>query len=318
MKCRQCQHPFAIRTNPQERSFDYVGGLKRKMEEFDTVDAKSLGVIDTDYGHAIHNFRNGVIVDADVHSLQHAHASSSTGSTCTCAIDKLAKKIVGQRKAMTERDAMDILLKHNHSTMYDDASSNSKIRADYRVKRKAKKRRLNEAKSLGLGKGIELGDGKVEDVALSRLAFDRRDVTVRDEKCRLEEKLKFRRIRQGIFVSTGAGIGSNTAHRTSGSRSKSTIEAMRHERRNGSQLPLAPHDVSSFGSTTSIPKQKTPIIISVHNGKVSTEASASTKTAIVNNDRGDMTVVSEKGDHPPEASSSLLALEGYGSDSCSE
>jgi len=148
MKCRQCQHPSAIRTNPQERSFDYVSDITRKMEELDTVDAKSLIVIDTDYGHAIHNFTNWGVDDAD--SLQYAHANN------TCAIDKLAKKIVGQRKAMTERDAMAILLKHNHSTMYNDASSNSKIRAEYRVKIKAKKRRLNEAKSLGWSKLIEL------------------------------------------------------------------------------------------------------------------------------------------------------------------
>ena len=54
MNCRRCGDcEFVIRTNPQGRRFDYLSGIKEKQEEFDTIEAGSLGVIDTDVGNGI-------------------------------------------------------------------------------------------------------------------------------------------------------------------------------------------------------------------------------------------------------------------------
>ena len=61
-----------------QKCFDYVSGIKKKMEEFDTVEAKSLGVIDTDFGYAIHNFTNGVL----------------QGTSGDSALDRLEKELV--------------------------------------------------------------------------------------------------------------------------------------------------------------------------------------------------------------------------------
>ena len=193
MKCRQCQHPFAIRTNPEQKCFDYVSGIKKKMEEFDTVEAKSLGVIDTDFGHAIHNFTNGVL----------------QGTSGDSALDRLEKEVVGERKAISEHDAISMLMKHNHGILYDDATSNSNIRANYRINRNEKKRKVSEAKSFGLGKDIVLDDAKDEDVSISRLAFDREDV--RHEKSKSEEMAKFRSIRERVtFDKSNKAIGTGT------------------------------------------------------------------------------------------------------------
>lgn len=183
MKCRLCQHVFHIRTNPKEQCFDYVSGIKRKIEEFDTVDAKSLGVIDTEYGMAIHNFHNGKI-DKD---LTHN------------AIDQLQTRIVGKRKAISEREQMEQLIQHN-DLKKNDADVNSKVRASFRVERKSKKKRVSEVNRLGLGKGILLDNGRDSDLQTSRSALN--NSQVRHVKSKSLETSKFRAIRQGGIFDT--------------------------------------------------------------------------------------------------------------------
>ena len=55
---------FKIRTNPKERTFDYVAGIRKKHEEFDSAEAGTHGVIDTDFGNGIFEYKNGTLIDA--------------------------------------------------------------------------------------------------------------------------------------------------------------------------------------------------------------------------------------------------------------
>ncbi len=186
MKCRACKESkFVIRTNPKDRCFDYCSGIKKKVEEFDTANAGSLGVIDTEFGDGIHTY-------SDIKGI---HAKDDTVS----AIDKLQKEKVGERKAMTERDAMQILMQHNESTMLDDSMSNSELRSNYRKMRKAKKRRLDDAKSKGLGMDIELSTSTKGDAKVARNAFDAKS---RDVKSRKVEKQKFSNLRASSIFSS--------------------------------------------------------------------------------------------------------------------
>ncbi len=195
MKCRTCQHVFIIRTNPQERSFDYVSGVKKRVEEFDTVENKSLGVIDTEYGHAIHSFTNGQIDSV----------RGKAGNDDDNVIDKLQNEIMGKRKAMSEYEAMEMLMERNRSTMYDDSLSNSNLRAGYRIQRKQKKNRVDHAAKLGLGSGILLEDGTGdEDLKLSRFIFNEKKLHSGNH-AKTNEVKKFRFIRQGIFRKAGYG-----------------------------------------------------------------------------------------------------------------
>ena len=110
MKCRACSaSKFVIRTNPKGRCFDYCGGIKKKVEEFDTVDAGSFGVIDTDDGRGIQKYSFGK-------SKGDKHIEDTNNGRITTAIDKLQQEKIGERKAMTERDAMEMLMKHNDLT----------------------------------------------------------------------------------------------------------------------------------------------------------------------------------------------------------
>lgn len=187
MKCRVCQHPFVIRTNPQQKTFDYISGIKKRVDEFDTVENQSLGVLDTENGHAIYNFTNGRVVN--------------DGDDDDNIIDELQKQIVGKRKATTEHERMERVMNRNNSTMYDDATSNSNLRATFRIKRKQKKKHLEYAAKLGLGAGVLLqGDGgSGADVAMSRCAFEEK----RKHHAKEKERQTFLSIREGIF---GKGV----------------------------------------------------------------------------------------------------------------
>lgn len=252
MKCRTCSNAFIIRTNVEKRCFDYVGGIKKKTEEFDTMEAKTLGVIDTEYGHAIHNFTNGRL---DV----------SEGSNS--ALDRLEKEVIGQRKVMSDLDAMNILMTHNHRTHYDDASSNSNLRTIYRSERKKKKRTLEEAKSRGLGKGIILDDLKMNDFNEATTAFERKDVM--EEKARRIEQEKFQKIQRGIF-STGskerAMTASENQYKTSSIKIRRAIkpEADRTGKLSNKQRPMIGESSSELQrNASSIVKFTGPSLLSL-------------------------------------------------------
>lgn len=83
--------------------------------------------------------------------------------------------------------------------MLDDAMTNSKLRSNYRMVRKSKKRRLGEAHAKGLGMGIELSRSTATDAKLAKSAFK---IKSRDFKSRAIEKQKFTTIRaSSIFCN---------------------------------------------------------------------------------------------------------------------
>ncbi|GFH44296.1 hypothetical protein CTEN210_00770 [Chaetoceros tenuissimus] len=257
MKCRLCQHVFHIRTNPKEQCFDYVSGIKRKTEEFDTVDNKSLGVIDTEYGMAIHNFHNGKI-DKDLTNN---------------AIDQLQTRIVGKRKAMSEREQMEQLIQQN-DLKKNDADVNSKLRASYRVDRKSKKKRISEANRLGLGKGILLDNGRDSDLQTSRSALN--NSQVRHIKSKYLETSKFRAIRQGGIFDKKNSEESHESQRLA--FSSTVVGNFMDREQDGNDIThessVAPDQVSSSSSMENIHQKRKAIKISIGaNGNVKRDES---------------------------------------------
>jgi len=203
MKCRACAvQKFIIRTDPKGRCFDYTMGIHKKVEEFDTVDAGTLGVIDTDVG-------NGIVPSSSLcHDSSSCHrrtAVDNSNNDKNNPLEKLETRMTGERKAMTERDAMELLLTHNKSTMFDDASSNSALRSTYRNVRNAKRRRLRNAQDVGLGKGIELHDKDTLKMSPEdSLAFFRAEDGKKDNLSRERTLLLFV---QRLFFRMGVGGG---------------------------------------------------------------------------------------------------------------
>lgn len=195
MKCRACaKQPFSIRTNPQGRCFDYVSGIRKKIEEFDPVEAGTLGVIDTTANNGKNTIHSDLIVASDG------------------VFENLEKQVAVKQQKMTERDSMELLLRHrcvllrflllsrvlplsfffnwirkfqififlliyrSNATMYNDSVSNSKLRSAYRTSRKARKRRLGDAKRIGLRAGIEISEPIPDDARIAKAIFDKKAI----------------------------------------------------------------------------------------------------------------------------------------------
>jgi len=172
MKCRQCAAcEFLVRTDPKGRTFEYVEGLKKKNEEWDVAEAGSLGIIDTESG------RGGILREG----------SSSQG------INLLEKRAAGKRKVLTEIERMQELIRSSGDRGWNDSGRNAGLRATYRTERKAKRRRIKEAKNLGLGEGIEILPGTAVERAQALLAFE--DDNVRHRKISQKEKNTFYKLR---------------------------------------------------------------------------------------------------------------------------
>jgi hypothetical protein len=192
-KCRACgECEFKIRTNPKERTFDYVVGLRKKVEEFDSAEAGTHGVVDTEFGNGLLQYKNG--------KVEGEAAAGTTTALASNSLQLLEKNVAGHRKVQTEHEHMTSLLKLN-SKMGDDADANASLRSAFRKDRKAKKRRLGEAAGLGLGRGIELKESNDEDTALAKLTMDRRRKMERSGRSSAHqaENDRFRVQGEGVF-----------------------------------------------------------------------------------------------------------------------
>lgn len=181
---------FKIRTNPKERTFDYIAGIRKKHEEFNSAEAGTHGVIDTDFGNGIFEYKNGTLIDAP-------------DDESPAALHLLEKNATTQRKTLTEHEKMTSLLQLNQK-LETDADANAAVRKTFRADRKAKKRRLNDAAKAGLGRGIELLTGETnDDVYMAKSAMQK----ACNEQAHKSERDKFKGIRaSGIFdskISTG-------------------------------------------------------------------------------------------------------------------
>jgi hypothetical protein len=194
--CRACgECEFKIRTNPKERTFDYVAGIRKKVEEFDSAEAGTHGVVDTEFGNGILQYKNGK-VEGEV-------AAATTTTLASNSLQLLEKNVAGHRKVQTEHEHMTSLLKLN-SKMSDDADANASLRSAFRKDRKAKRRRLEEAAGLGLGRGIELKERNDEDMTLAKFTMDRSRKMERSGRSSAHqlENDRFRNARRGSIFSS--------------------------------------------------------------------------------------------------------------------
>jgi coiled-coil domain-containing protein 130 len=181
MTCRVCsKNEFVIQTNPKEKCFDYVEGIHKQVQEFDTSEAGTAGVIDTEYGNKL------------------VPTMTSTSQAHDDTLSRMESVASGARKTMTEREQLESLMNVNNRTFSNDAGSNAAIRSTFRADRKKRKRRLQDGQALGWNEGMELAEETVDDVASARsTCFGKGMVT---------EKEKFRNLRaSSIFGNLGAG-----------------------------------------------------------------------------------------------------------------
>ncbi|EED94541.1 predicted protein [Thalassiosira pseudonana CCMP1335] len=277
-KCRACADcTFKIRTNPKEQTFDYVEGIRKKVEEFDSAEAGTHGVIDTDIGAGIYQYKNGKV----------AVSSLDTTEENECDILHLMEKhATGRRKAITQHEQMESLMQLN-SKMGEDADANAAVRASFRKDRKAKRQRMADAASIGLGKGIELSSTTGEDTARAKHAMDIQRRHRESGRALQSEKGKFQSVRSGsIFSSSQAKSSRRKWDR-------------RQELPNigQSEFKVAAATTTTITTTTAKSNMRRKIVICPQSTKNETR------------------MQTQKSPSPAPTSSALSALADYGSDS---
>jgi coiled-coil domain-containing protein 130 len=122
MTCRtaECQTSFQIRTNPQERGFDFVQGITIQQGQEDQLHGAAAVV----------------------------QPKSS--------LERLEQIMTGKRKQMTEHDQLKTLQQLNQVTSLQDADYNATVRTKFRRERKDKRLRLAQGAKKGWREGMEL------------------------------------------------------------------------------------------------------------------------------------------------------------------
>jgi len=139
MKCRHCAAQiFVIRTDPANRGFAYVSGIRQKLRQQHHQDGGD-GIIAEDGPDDTRSEREK---EKDVAS----------------AFERLEKAQAGMRKAMTESERMVAMQKSSDGMYRDDATNNSKLRSAFRVDRRKRKRAIQRGQSLGWRRGMALVD----------------------------------------------------------------------------------------------------------------------------------------------------------------
>jgi coiled-coil domain-containing protein 130 len=185
MKSRKCQHLWIIRTNPQERGFDYVKGVQIQAGQEinlamgDSVvsgQAKATGAVDLEDDD-----------DVMLHQLESAAH--------------------GKRRALTEMEKLQRIQKLNATSILLDADNNALVRHAFRKDRKAKRIRQDNAKNMGWRRGMELlSNDKEEDIVASKEATYGRP--------REDERERLRLVRlSSIFSSTTRNKSGKGRHR---------------------------------------------------------------------------------------------------------
>eukprot|EP00980_Cylindrotheca_fusiformis_P020744 scaffold7745_cov103-Cylindrotheca_fusiformis.AAC.5 len=136
MACRNCSHKFRIRTNPQERGFDYVEGIK--------------------------------IQAGQEPSTELLESTFSTNMNVRDGLAKLEAAAQGKKQRQTEYEELQRLQKMNHTTMLNDANSNANIRSRFRKDRKEKRARIRHATNLGWRQGMEVVGQTLEDAVMAK------------------------------------------------------------------------------------------------------------------------------------------------------
>lgn len=141
MTCRNCQHPWKIRTNPQERGFDYVEGVSIQAGQDDIVDMTSLSTTTTGGDQIV--------------------ASS---------LDRLESVARGERQNKSTIEKLQALQTLQSRTTLEDASWNASIRATFRGDRKLKRLKKQQASKAGWRDGMEWLNLSTEDQLAAKAA----------------------------------------------------------------------------------------------------------------------------------------------------
>lgn len=165
MACRNCQHPWKIRTNPQQRGFDYTEGVAIQAGQDEVVDAT-------------------------------ASVMAAIRDEPATSLDRLETVARGERQTKTEIERLQAIQQLQSQTTLQDASINASIRANFRTDRKIKRLKRHQASKVGWREGMEWLNTSVDDqVAAKEAVFG---------QPHQEESQRFTKVRKSSIFDSSA------------------------------------------------------------------------------------------------------------------
>lgn len=161
-KCASCDQKFIIKTNPKDRTYDFVEGLRRMEQEFTPDFDDSIIAATTDE--------------------QRALLSSNP-------IAKLEHDADDRRKVLTVHERLSALSEIKEEQFLDDYGSNSKLRQSLRGKKKKDRSLLREGQKYGLS--IPLVESDPKDAITAKLAIQRREINSKSALSAIDPKVEW-------------------------------------------------------------------------------------------------------------------------------
>ncbi|TMW64442.1 hypothetical protein Poli38472_013064 [Pythium oligandrum] len=148
MTCTNCQGELVIETDPENRGYKLVSGVKKQTTVDDVEDkAEDTGIVEEMETERLNDAAVGLQLAADpFFKLEHEQSD--------------------KRRAKQRAQGIEAIQHVQDAQYRDNYASNAALRAQFRQKKKHLKQNADRAENLGLG--ITLVDAQDEDVALSK------------------------------------------------------------------------------------------------------------------------------------------------------
>lgn len=122
MTCPSCSHQFIIRTDPKNRDYEFVEGIRKKEESFTSADNETIDISD-----------------------------EKRDEIRSHAIMRLEKTQEDKRKAQVNKERLERLIDVQEVAAGDNYTANSILRQAMRARKKSQKALEQESESKGLG-----------------------------------------------------------------------------------------------------------------------------------------------------------------------
>ena len=206
-KCYECKKTCEVRNDPKNADYVYLNGLRKKVQEFDTAEAGSLGVFDTE---SMRTSDHNSTMDAMERMEKNLEEENNKAFEQPRPVQHHQQQQQHPQQQQPQQQlpapprqppkpsaaaAINALIRHNNTIFKDDVSSNAALRSQFRSDRGRKKTRL--AKGAAMGLALEVSDETEADRAKAGL------VTYGEVKQAVKkEKERFKSVRGGSIFSS--------------------------------------------------------------------------------------------------------------------
>lgn len=227
-KCASCDQKFIIRTNPKDRTYDFVEGLRQMEQEFTPDFDDSIIAATTDEQRLL---------------------------LSTNPIARLENDGEDRKKVLSTHERLLAISEIKDEQFYDDYTSNSKLRTSLRTKKHKDRSLLREGHKYGLN--IPLVEANPVDAITAKLAIQNREINSKSSVNTSISKLN--QIQNSSIFATSSNTGANATSGGKGSRwenSKTTKSQQKKSKQTKDKTDASPIKITTTEISSSKDKDK--------------------------------------------------------------